>query len=149
MRGWHCTEPGPNRAKVGPAGPTSLVGQPGVGAISISALPTYQERSVHGVSDAQSRSRPSWVADRPCVQPAGQGLVSYRLKSMVELTHSTYKYPHTPFGEREIKKWGLDSYSAPKFIFCRVERERGEVLRAGGLPDLSGVLPVAQAWKLC
>jgi hypothetical protein len=35
---------------------------------------------------------------------AGQGLVSYRLKSTVELTHSTYKYPQTPFGKMEIKK---------------------------------------------
>jgi hypothetical protein len=32
--------------------------------------------------------------------------------------------PHTPFGEIEIIKWGLASYSAPKFILCRVERER-------------------------
>jgi hypothetical protein len=48
---------------------------------------------VHGVSDAQSRWGPSWVAGRPRVQPVSQGLVSYRLKSMVELTHSTYKYP--------------------------------------------------------
>jgi hypothetical protein len=30
--------------------------------------------------------------------------LSYHLKSMVELTHSTYKYPHTPFGERDIRK---------------------------------------------
>jgi hypothetical protein len=36
--------------------------------------------------------------------PAGQGLVSYCLKSMLELTHSTYKYPHTPFDEIEIRK---------------------------------------------
>jgi hypothetical protein len=28
-----------------------------------------------------------------------------------------------PFGEIEIRKWGLASYSAPKFILCRVERE--------------------------
>jgi hypothetical protein len=88
-----CTKPGSNRAKVGPTGPTSLAGRPGVGAISISALPMCQGGSVHGVSDAQSRWRPSWVADRPRVRPTGQGLVSYHLKSMVELTHSTYKYP--------------------------------------------------------
>jgi hypothetical protein len=43
---------------------------------------------------------------------------------MVELTHSTYKYPHSPFG-------------APKFVICRVEREGGEVLRAGELPSVS------------
>jgi hypothetical protein len=83
---------------VGPAG------RPGVGAIPIFALPTCQGGSVHGVSDAQSWWRPSCVADRPHVWPAAQGLVSYHLKSMVELTHSTYKYPHTPFGEMEIKK---------------------------------------------
>jgi hypothetical protein len=35
---------------------------------------------------------------------AGQGLVSYHLESMMELTHSTYKYLHTPFGEMEIRK---------------------------------------------
>jgi hypothetical protein len=63
---------------------SSLAGRLGVGAISISALPMCQGGSVHGVSDAQSRWRPSWVA--------GQGLVSYHLKSMVEFTHSTYKY---------------------------------------------------------
>jgi hypothetical protein len=57
-----------------------------------------------GVSDAQSQWRLRWVADRPHVRPVGQGLVSYHLKSMVELTHSTYKYSHTPFGEREIRK---------------------------------------------
>jgi hypothetical protein len=45
------------------------------------------------------------------------------------------------------RKWGLASFSAPKFILCRVER--GEVLRAGGLPGLSGVLGVARAWKIC
>jgi type II secretory pathway component PulL len=73
-------------------------GQPGVSAISISALPTCQGGLVHGVSDAQSRWRLSWVASRPCVWPAGQGLVNYYLKSMVELTHSTYKYPPYPLG---------------------------------------------------
>jgi hypothetical protein len=41
------------------------------------------------------------VAGRPRVLPVGQGLVSYHLKSMVELTHSTYKYPPYPFGEIE------------------------------------------------
>jgi hypothetical protein len=51
---------------------------------------------MQGVSNAQSRWRMIWVAGRPRVQLAGQGLVSYYLKSMVELTHSTYKYPITP-----------------------------------------------------
>jgi hypothetical protein len=40
---------------------------------------------------------------------------------------------HTPFGEIEIKNWGLASYSAPKFIICRVER----VVRLWGLEDFS------------
>jgi hypothetical protein len=78
---------------------------------------------VHRVSNAQSRWQPSGVASRPRVQSAGQSLVSYHLKSMVELTLSIYKYPPYPFGEIEIKKWTLASYSAPKFILCRVERE--------------------------
>jgi hypothetical protein len=33
---------------------------------------------------------------QPRVWPASQGLESYHLKSMVELTHSAYKYPHAP-----------------------------------------------------
>jgi hypothetical protein len=51
---------------------------------------------MHGVTVAQSQWRVSWVADWPCVQPTDQGLVTYHLKSMVELTHSTYKYPPYP-----------------------------------------------------
>jgi hypothetical protein len=46
------TKPGPNRAIVGLAGPTSLASRSGVGAFSNFALPTYQGRSVHGVSFA-------------------------------------------------------------------------------------------------
>jgi hypothetical protein len=57
---------------------------------------------MYGVSDAQSRWRPSWVANRPHVRQASQGLVSYHLKSMVELTHSTYKYPPYPL------RWDAD-----------------------------------------
>jgi hypothetical protein len=68
-------------------------GRSGVGAISISALPMSQGGSMHGVSDAQIRWRTSWVAARPCVGLVGQGMVCYHLKSMVELTHFTYKYP--------------------------------------------------------
>jgi hypothetical protein len=65
---------------------------PSVGTISISALPTCQGESVHMLFDAQSRWRLTWVADRSCLRPTGQGLVSYHLKSMVELTQC-----HTPF----------------------------------------------------
>jgi hypothetical protein len=54
-RGWCGTKPGPNWAKVGPVGPTSLAGRPGVGAFSNSALPTCQGMLVHGVSNAQSQ----------------------------------------------------------------------------------------------
>jgi hypothetical protein len=39
----------------------------GVGSISIFALPTCQGGPVHGVSDAQSRWRASWVASQPRV----------------------------------------------------------------------------------
>jgi hypothetical protein len=93
--------PGPTEPKWGRLAPPPW---PAIGAISISTLPMCQGGSVHGVSDAQILWRLSWVAGRPCVRPVGQGLVSYRLKSMVELSHSTYKYPHTPFGEIEIRK---------------------------------------------
>jgi hypothetical protein len=43
----------------------SLAGRPGVGVISISALPTCKGGSVHEVSNAQSWWRPSWAAGRP------------------------------------------------------------------------------------
>jgi hypothetical protein len=58
-RGWCGTKLGPNRAKVGPVGPTSLVGQPGVGAFSNFALPTYQGRSVPGTSRGSNNATKS------------------------------------------------------------------------------------------
>jgi hypothetical protein len=57
--------PGPTEPKWGLPGPTSMAGRLGASAISISALPMCQGGSVHGVSDAQSWWRPSWVAGRP------------------------------------------------------------------------------------
>jgi hypothetical protein len=54
-------------SQVGPVGPTSLVGLPGVGAISISALPMCQGGLVHGIFDAQSWWKPSWVVGQPRV----------------------------------------------------------------------------------
>jgi hypothetical protein len=45
-----------------------------------------------------------------------------------------------------VKGVSLAPYSAPKFIL--VDRERGKVLRAGGLPGLLRALGVARAWKL-
>jgi hypothetical protein len=86
---WHKAQAQPSQSRAG---------RPGVGAISIFALPTCQGGPVHGVSNAQSQWRPSWVAGRPCVRTVGLGLVSYRLKSTVELTHSSYKYPPYPLG---------------------------------------------------
>jgi hypothetical protein len=66
---WHKSWAQPT--KVGPTGPTSLVGRPGVGAYSNSALSTCQGRSVHVVSNAQSwcghetrpPGHPSWPTD--------------------------------------------------------------------------------------
>jgi hypothetical protein len=68
-RGRYGTNLGPNQGKVGSASPTSLVGQPGVGAFSNSSLPTRQGRLAHGASNAHSRcgqetwlpSDPSWL----------------------------------------------------------------------------------------
>jgi hypothetical protein len=57
--------------------------------------------------------------------------------TMLPLTESVMKVKFSP------PQWAF------KFNLCRVERERGEVLRAGGLPRLSGVLGVARAWKIC
>jgi hypothetical protein len=69
--------------------------------------PHSSNNKQEGPSDsnyAHIKARLSWLAGRPCVRPVSQGLVSYCLKSMVELTHSTYKYPTTPFCEMEIRK---------------------------------------------
>jgi hypothetical protein len=146
-RGWCGTKHGLNRAKVGLAGPTSLVDWPGFDVFSKTVSYTCQERSVEMVSDAWNR----WCLTRfvgwPHVRPAGRPSAPKCLKLAVEILLTSYKYPHIPFDVREIRKWGLASYSAPKFILCRVER--GNILRARGLPGLSGVLRVAWAWKLC
>jgi hypothetical protein len=104
MRGWCGTKDRTNRAKVGLIGPTSLASRPGVGAIMNSALAMCQWRSVHGISDAQSQWRPSWEAGRPHARLASQELASNHLKSMVELTHSTYKYPSYPLRWKSVKK---------------------------------------------
>jgi hypothetical protein len=134
---WHKAQAQPSQ---------SGVDRPGVSAILISALPMCQWGLVHGVSDTQSRWRPSWVAGQPCVRPAGQDLVSYHLNSIVELTHSTYKYPLYPLRRYRDQKVRFS------FLYCfqvhsLYSRERGEVLRVGGLSGLSGVLRVARAWK--
>jgi hypothetical protein len=49
-------------------------------------------------------TEPKWGRPAPLPWSVGLGLVSYHFKLMVELTHSTYKYPTYPFGEIEIKK---------------------------------------------
>jgi hypothetical protein len=51
------TKPGPNRAKVGPAGPTSLASRPGFGVFLKTISYTCQGRSVELVDDAQRRWR--------------------------------------------------------------------------------------------
>jgi hypothetical protein len=89
--------------------------------------------------------RKGWPAGHVCGRPTGHPSAPNRLKLAVEILLTSYKYPHIPLGIEEIRKRGLTSYSAPKFILYRVERERerGEVLRVRGLLDLSGVLQVA------
>jgi hypothetical protein len=51
IRGRHGTEPGPSRAKVGPAGPTSLAGQPGFGVFLKSVFNMCQVKSTRRVSN--------------------------------------------------------------------------------------------------
>jgi hypothetical protein len=90
-RGWCGTKPKPNRAKVGPAGWL------GVGAFSNSSLLTCQGRSVHGVSNAQSRcghetwppSHPSWPTSLTSGPPEPHFLPKHWLNPQ-------YKYPRTP-----------------------------------------------------
>jgi hypothetical protein len=47
------------------------------------------------------------VGQLASVRPIGQGLVSYRLKSIVELTQSTYKYPTYPLRLERDQKVGF------------------------------------------
>jgi hypothetical protein len=64
------------------------------------------------------------------------------------MTYPPYKYPYSSW-QNVGRKCEFSHQSASKFSSSRVERERGKLLSAGGLPDLSGVLGVAQARKLC
>jgi hypothetical protein len=112
MRGEFGTNPRPNRAKVGPAGPTCLVGRPGVGAFSNSALPTCQERSVHGVSNAQSQcGHETWPPDHPS-WPAG--LTSGRLKPHFRPKHQLNPRINTPIllPTESVKKVRF------RFLYC-------------------------------
>jgi hypothetical protein len=70
-KGWCGKKPGPNWANVGPAGPTSLAGRPGVGPFSNSSLPMCQGRSVLGASNTQSQcGQETWPPDHPSWQPS-------------------------------------------------------------------------------
>jgi hypothetical protein len=56
--------------------------------------------------------------------------------------------PPTPPGRKWEESMSLAFKVLPSLVLVEW-RKRGEVLRAGGLSGLSGVLGVAQAWKLC
>jgi hypothetical protein len=84
---------------------------------------------------------PSCVADQP------DKWASHAHSSSRALPYPCYKYHGAPPADGVKKVRFRSPQGASKFNLCRVER--GEVLRAGGLPGLSGVLRVAQAWKIC
>jgi hypothetical protein len=67
--------------------------------------------------------RVGWSAGHVHSRPARVCWVSTSNQRWSSLT-PPINTPYNPFGEMEIRKSGLASYSAPKFILCRVERER-------------------------
>jgi hypothetical protein len=105
----------------------------------------HVSREVGGVG----QWRPRRLVGRQRVWSGSRPSAPNNLKLALEILLTSYKYPPYPLSLEEIRKWGLASYSARKFILCTIERERGEVLRARELPGLVGLHSVARAWKLC
>jgi hypothetical protein len=88
-------------------------------------------------------TRPSCMADRP------DKCTSHAQSLARAPPYPSYKY-HGALPIESVKKVRLSPPPLRGFqIQSLKSRERGEVLWARGLPSLSGVLRVAQAWKLC
>jgi hypothetical protein len=86
-------------------------------------------------------ARPSFMAGRP------DKWASRAQSSARALPYSSYKYHGAPPGRKcEESEVEPPIVLSSSFLYIR---ERGEVLRAGGLPNLLGVLKVGRAWMLC
>jgi hypothetical protein len=119
-----------------------VAGRPCVGAFPKTTLSTCPAEAVLKVSNAQrqckeetwsavlttKRHTPNLWLEHPLTPPINTTVLS--------LAESVKKVRFSP-----------PLQGASQFNLCRVER--GEVLRVGGLPSLSGVLKVARARKLC
>jgi hypothetical protein len=104
VRGWHGTMSGPNRAKVGLAGPTSLAGRPGFGIFFENHF-IHVSREVGGVGQWRPKSVKAEKVDWLATCTAGRPSAPNRLKLMVEILLTFYKYPH-PISprHRSVKK---------------------------------------------
>jgi hypothetical protein len=125
-----------------------VVGWPCVGAFPKIVLSTCPTEAVFKVSNAQRRGKvETWPPGQvvwPTGLTSGPHVPILRLERCLTPPINTTVLPPAD----GVKKVRFRSpQGASKFNLCRVER--GEVLRAGGLPGLSGVLRVAQAWKIC
>jgi hypothetical protein len=109
----------------------SFPSRPGVGAISIFALQNVREGRCMGyLMPKVDGGQVGWLAGHVYGWPGRVWWVAASNQWWSSLTIAI-NTPHSPFGEIEIRKWGLASYSALKFILCRVEREA----RFWGLED--------------
>jgi hypothetical protein len=130
---WHKAQAQPSQSG---AGQPHLLGQSA----------RCQGRLVHRASNAQSQcGQETWLTGHPS-WPAN--LTSGPLESHFQPKHRLNPAINTPvlLPAKSVKKVRFSSNNAPKFILYTVERD--EVLMAGGLPGLLGVLGVARARKL-
>jgi hypothetical protein len=127
-----------------------VAGQPHLGAFPKTVLSTCPREVVLKVSNTQRRCKEETWPPSQVAWPVGltSGPHAPNLQPEHRLTPpiNTMVLPPAE-GVKKVRFSPPPTQGASKFNLCRVER--GNVLRVGGLPGLSGVLGVASAQKLC
>jgi hypothetical protein len=118
-------------------------GRPCVGALPKTVLSTCPAEAVLKVSNAQRWCKEeTWPPGQPDKwAPRAQSLA-------IAPPYSSYKYHGAPPPTESVKRVRFSPLECTRVHSHGEERERGKVLRARGLPVLSGVLRVARARKL-
>jgi hypothetical protein len=98
MKGQCGTRP---RPKVGPVGPTPLVGRPGPGVFPKTVFTTFQSKSVRGVSNMGKMVERLNVAARPSFMAGQPDKWASCAQSLARAPpYSSYKYPDAPPGRK-------------------------------------------------
>jgi hypothetical protein len=131
-----------NRAKVWLVGHITLADRPCVGAFSKTILSTCQAEMVPKASSAQR-----WCKEEtwPAGLTSGPHTPNHWPQHHLTPPINTMVLPPA----EGVKRVRFSPLYCSQVHSCRVERERGEVLRAGGLLSMSEVLGVAQSQRLC